>query len=887
LLAKVAKKIFGTANDRYLKKLRPTLVRVNELEEEFSQMDDVALASMTARFRERLDNGESLDDLVPEAFATVREAGKRILGMRHYDVQILGGLVLHYGKIAEMKTGEGKTLVATLPMYANALTGKGAHLVTVNDYLASRDAEWMGRIYNFLGMSVGTITANMDEDVRRAAYRSDITYGQNNEFGFDYLRDNMKFSVSDFAQRELNFAIVDEVDSILVDEARTPLIISGPADESTDKYYAINRIIPRLKAEEHYTLDEKARTASLTDEGVAEVEKILGIENLFDPAQIEILHHVNQALKAHTLFKKDVDYMIQDGKIVIVDEFTGRLMTGRRWSDGLHQAVEAKEGCKIERENQTLATITFQNYFRMYDKLAGMTGTAETEAAEFHKIYGLEVVVVPTHRPMVRNDFGDLVYKTEKEKYQAVIEDIQEAHAIGQPVLVGTISIENSEVLANLLQKTGIKHNVLNAKQHEREAEIVAQAGRKGAVTISTNMAGRGTDIVLGGNPEFMALAELGPDGREDPGWDETLGKYRAQCEAEREEVLEAGGLKIVGTERHESRRIDNQLRGRSGRQGDPGASRFYISLQDDLMRIFGAERIEGLMGRLGMEEGVPIEAKMVTRALENAQRKVEGRNFDMRKHLLEYDDVMNKQREIIYGRRKTFLQGENLREEVLEMARGIAEGLIATHLDAAADRSEWDWKALDDALHGQFRIRLPFDESEYDDLAPNDIVEKTVEAVEQAYDAREADFGEETMRHLERVITLQAVDSHWKDHLLAMDHLKEGIGLRGYGQRNPLQEYQREGFDMFAEMMDRFESDVVEKMYSVQIAAESDVERIEAQRRKRQQQMIMAHAAATAEGEQAQQQRSQVKREGEKVGRNDPCPCGSGKKYKKCHGRD
>ena len=887
MLAKVAKKIFGTANDRYLKKLQPTLVRVNELEEEFAQMDDATLAASTARFRERLDNGEPLDDIVPEAFATVREAGKRILGMRHYDVQILGGLVLHYGKIAEMKTGEGKTLVATLPMYANALSGKGAHLVTVNDYLASRDAEWMGRIYNFLGMSVGTVTANMDEDVRRAAYRSDITYGQNNEFGFDYLRDNMKFSVSDFAQRELNFAIVDEVDSILVDEARTPLIISGPADESTDKYYAINRIIPRLKAEEHYTLDEKARTASLTDEGVAKVEEILGIENLFDPSQIEILHHVNQGLKAHTLFKKDVDYMIQDGKIVIVDEFTGRLMTGRRWSDGLHQAVEAKEGCKIERENQTLATITFQNYFRMYDKLAGMTGTAETEAPEFHKIYGLEVVVVPTHRPMVRKDEGDLVYKTEKEKYQAVIEDIEESNEVGQPVLVGTISIENSEVLAGLLKKTGVKHNVLNAKQHDREAEIVAQAGRKGSVTISTNMAGRGTDIVLGGNPEFMALAELGHDGREDPRWDETLAKYRVQCEAEREEVLEAGGLKIIGTERHESRRIDNQLRGRSGRQGDPGASRFYISLQDDLMRIFGAERIEGLMGRLGMEEGVPIEAKMVTRALENAQRKVEGRNFDMRKHLLEYDDVMNKQREIIYGRRKTFLQGENLREEVLDMARAIAEGLVATHLDPAIDRKEWDWKAFDDALHGQFRIRLPFDESEYDDLAPNDILEKTIEAVVQAYDAREEDFGEDTMRHLERVITLQAVDSHWKDHLLAMDHLKEGIGLRGYGQRNPLQEYQREGFDMFSEMMDRFESDVIEKMYSVQIAAESDVERMEAQRRKRQQQMIMAHAAATADGEQSAQQPAQIKRDGDKVGRNDPCPCGSGKKYKKCHGRD
>jgi preprotein translocase subunit SecA len=886
MLANVAKKIFGTANDRYLKTLQPTLVRVNEFEEQLEKLEDAALVAQTARFRERLDNGEPLDDLVPEAFATVREAAKRVLGMRHYDVQILGGLVLHVGKIAEMKTGEGKTLVATLPLYVNALSGKGAHLVTVNDYLASRDAEWMGRVYNFLDMSVGVITANMDEQLRRDAYRCDISYGQNNEFGFDFLRDNMKFSVSDFAQRELNYAIVDEVDSILVDEARTPLIISGPAEDSTDKYYAINRIIPRLKAEEHFTVDEKAKTTALTDEGVVMVEEILGIENLFDPVQIENLHHINQGLKAHALFKKDVDYMIQDGKVVIVDEFTGRLMTGRRWSDGLHQAVEAKEGCKIERENQTLATITFQNYFRMYEKLSGMTGTAETEAPEFHKIYGLEVVVVPTHRDMVRDDHGDLVYKTEKEKYQAVIEDIRESNSDGQPVLVGTISIENSEILSGMLKKAGIKHNVLNAKQHEREAEIVAQAGRKGALTISTNMAGRGTDIVLGGNPEFLSLAELGSDGREDSQWESTLAKYQGQCALEREEVLEAGGLKIIGTERHESRRIDNQLRGRSGRQGDPGASRFYISLQDDLMRIFGAERIEGLMGRLGMEEGVPIEAKMVSKALENAQRKVEGRNFDMRKHLLEYDDVMNKQREIIYGRRKTFLQGENLRDEVLSMSRAIAEGLVATHLDPAINRKEWDWKALDDALHGQFRIRLPFEESEHDDLDSPDAVEKILEVVEQAYDAREEEFGEEVMRHLERVITLQAIDGHWKDHLLAMDHLKEGIGLRGYGQRNPLQEYQREGFDMFAEMMDRFESDVVEKMYSVQIAAESDVERMEAQRRKRQQQMIMAHAAATAEGEKPAAP-EQIKREGEKVGRNDPCPCGSGKKYKKCHGRD
>ncbi len=885
MFANLSKKIFGSHSDRYIKRLAPTLHRVNELENTTAEQDDATLAASTVRFRERLERGEPLEDMLAEAFATVREASKRTLGMRHFDVQILGGLVLHQGRIAEMKTGEGKTLVATLPLYTNALLGRGAHLVTVNDYLARRDAEWMGQIYRFLGMSVGVITTNMDEEERRQAYRSDITYGQNNEFGFDYLRDNMKFSVTEFAQRELYYAIVDEVDSILVDEARTPLIISGPAEDSTDKYYTVNRIIPRLTAVEHYTIDEKARTASLTDDGVARVEEILGIPNLYDPSQIEVLHHVHQALKAHTLFKRDVDYMIaEDGKVVIVDEFTGRLMPGRRWSDGLHQAVEAKEGCTIERENQTLATITFQNYFRMYQKLAGMTGTAETEAEEFRKIYNLDVIVMPTHRPMIRQDLADLVYKTEREKFEAVIEDIRDCDQRGQPVLVGTISIEKSEKLSALLKKAAVKHNVLNAKHHAREAEIVAQAGRKGAVTISTNMAGRGTDIVLGGNVEFLARAELGPDWREHPDLEKTLARYRDQCAKEREDVLEAGGLKIVGTERHESRRIDNQLRGRSGRQGDPGASRFYLSLEDDLLRIFGAERIQGLMQRLGMEDGVPIEARMVNRAIENAQRKVEGHNFDLRKHLLEYDDVMNRQREIVYARRRTYLQGEDLRDEILGMSTGVCESLVDTHVDGKPGNEEIDWKGLEDAFYAQFRVHLPVSEEEREknELRFDALQERALETVKAAYDAREEKFTPEVMRHLERVITLQSIDAHWKDHLLAMDHLKDGIGLRGYGQRNPLQEYQREGYDMFVDMLGRFESDVVEKMYSVQIAAEQDVDRIEEMRRRRHQQMMAAHAAAR----QAEQgQTTVVKREADKVGRNDPCPCGSGKKYKKCHG--
>ncbi len=942
MLDTIRKKIIGDISSRFIKRLKPVVARIGAMEPQMEALSDADLAAQTVRFRERLENGEPLDDMLVEAFATVREAGKRVLQMRHFDTQLIGGLILHAGRIAEMKTGEGKTLVATLPLYANALLGKGAHLVTVNDYLAKRDAEWMGRIYKFLGMSVGIIYHDMPDHERMAAYRCDITYGQNNEFGFDYLRDNMKFSVTQFAQRELHFGIVDEVDSILVDEARTPLIISGPAEQSTEKYYTINSIIPRLQKGEHFTIDEKQRSAMLTDEGVALVEELLNVPNLYDPSAIEILHHVNQGLRAHSLYRLDVDYMIHDGQVVIVDEFTGRLMPGRRWSDGLHQAVEAKEGVRIERENQTLATITFQNYFRMYGKLAGMTGTAETEAEEFRKIYGLDVIVVPTNRPMIRKDHPDVVYKTAREKYDAAIEEIKDCHERGQPVLVGTISIEKSEMLAAKLKSRGVPHHVLNAKQHAREAEIVAQAGRKGAVTISTNMAGRGTDIVLGGNPTFMARAAL-QLGEEDQRWEETLGMFRRQCDAEREEVVAAGGLHILGTERHESRRIDNQLRGRSGRQGDPGSSRFFLSLEDDLLRIFGAERIQGLMERLGMEEGVPIESRMVSRSVENAQKKVEGHNFDMRKHLLEYDDVMNKQREIVYARRRAYLNADNLRDEAIALSTEQAEALPETYFPGER-RSEWDWKGFTDAVAGHFHFAFEIPEDERDTIKLAEIKERLVEAMLSVYEAREREFGEDVVRQLERWVLLNAIDHHWKDHLLGMDHLKEGIGLRGYAQRNPLQEYQREGFDLFEAMMARFEDAAVDQLFALrpitqeeadarmaQAAAEQAAQavehgasepgsegagalsppdpaqqqaqaqamaerrqaerqafqqrigqqKLEEQRLRAERQMILSHGS---EGRQAQ--RPAQATSGESVGRNDPCPCGSGKKYKKCHGK-
>ncbi len=871
----VLKKIVGSRNDRILKRIQPIVDRINSLEERMKGLDDGGLKALTPAFRERIGKGESLDSILPEAFAAVREASRRTLGMRHFDVQLIGGVVLHGGSIAEMKTGEGKTLVATLPVYLNALTGDGVHVVTVNDYLARRDAEWMGQVYRFMGLSVGTIVHGLDDKERKEAYACDVTYGTNNEFGFDYLRDNMKFDLDDYVQRDLNFAIVDEVDSILIDEARTPLIISGPTEESTDMYYVIDKIIPGLRKDEHYTIDEKARSAVLTEEGINKVERALNIDNLYHPRHINLLHHVNQALKAHTLFRRDVDYVVRDGEVIIVDEFTGRLMPGRRYSDGLHQALEAKEGVKIENENQTLASITFQNYFRMYGKLSGMTGTAETEAEEFRKIYNLEVVVVPTNKPMIRKDFNDVIYKTEREKFKAVIDEIRELNRRGQPVLVGTISIEKSEVLSSMLKKEGIRHNVLNAKNHAREAEIVAQAGRKGSVTISTNMAGRGTDIVLGGNPEFLAAARV-PD-RESGEYGKVLEELKEQCRKEKEEVLALGGLHIIGTERHESRRIDNQLRGRSGRQGDPGSTRFYLSLEDDLLRIFGSERISGIMDKLGMEEGEPIEHGLISRAIENAQKKVEGHNFDIRKHLLEYDDVMNQQRIVIYGRRKEILKGEGLRESIMDIMEETVDELVRTYADERMSPSEWNIDALREAFLEQFRLTPKVEEDLLDRGKADELKESLLRQVREAYEKKEQEIGEPLMRHLEKVIMLQTIDTLWKDHLLAMDHLKDGIGLRGYGQKDPKQEYKKEGYQMFMEMMGRVYFDVLQKLFSIQVAREEDVDVLE---RRRQQRMFMNR------GEGAAPERKPVRREGEKVGRNDPCPCGSGKKYKKCCGR-
>jgi len=888
-LTQLSRKIFGSRNDRELKKMHPVVDQINQLEAEFQNKTDDELRSLIADWKARLSQIEEKEDredamweVLPQVFAAVREASKRTLGQRHFDVQLIGGMVLHQGRIAEMKTGEGKTLVATLPAVLNSLAGRGVHVVTVNDYLARRDAEWMGRIYNFLGLSVGVVVHGLTDQQRKLAYNCDITYGQNNEFGFDYLRDNMKFDLEDYVQREHYYAIVDEVDSILIDEARTPLIISGASEESTDTYYIVDRVIPRLKPEDHFTVDEKLRTSSLTEEGVTRVEQLLGVENLYDPRNIMLVHHVSQALKAHALFKRDVDYVVKDGQVVIVDEFTGRLMPGRRWSDGLHQAIEAKENVKIESENQTLATITFQNYFRMYRKLAGMTGTADTESVEFKEIYNLEVMVIPTNMPMVREDAHDVVFKTEAEKFDAVIEEIRDCNERGQPVLVGTVSIEKSERVANQLKKTGIKHYVLNAKNHEREAEIVAQAGRIKAVTISTNMAGRGTDIVLGGNPEGLAATETGTRDPADANFQQALEKHRAQCAGEREQVLAAGGLHILGTERHESRRIDNQLRGRSGRQGDPGSSRFYLSLEDDLLRIFGADRLKGLMGRIGMEDGVPIEHRWISKAIENAQKKVEAHNFDIRKHLLEYDNVMNKQREVVYHRRKELLSGAPLKDDILDMCGELVDGIVAAHADPEQDPSEWDWKEIEDACFKQFRFRPAFRENLNGAAlnVPDDLTELAVERVRQVYDQRELEFTEPVMRQIEKIVMLQTLDSLWKDHLLAMDHLKEGIGLRGYAQKNPLVEYQKEGFEMFEAMMRVMQQDVVEKVFSVQVRREQDVQQIE-QQQQRQQKVVMSHGGETVDPAAAP-----VKREGDKVGRNDPCPCGSGKKYKRCHGK-
>jgi preprotein translocase subunit SecA len=842
MLMNLLTKVFGSKNERELKKLQPAVDRINQLENEIKALDDAALKRQTSRFRERLDSGEPLDELLPEAFATVREASARVLEMRHFDVQLLGGMVLHNGAIAEMKTGEGKTLVATLPAYLNALTGKGVHIITVNDYLARRDTEWMGQVYRFLGLSVGTILHGLDDTERKAAYGSDITYGTNNEFGFDYLRDNMKFDRASLVQPELNFAIVDEVDSILIDEARTPLIISGPAEKSTQLYYQVNRIIPRLKRDKDYTIDEKARASTMTEEGVAHAEKILQVDNLYDPKYIELLHHINQALKAHALFKRDVDYIVKNGEVIIVDEFTGRLMPGRRYSEGLHQALEAKENVKIENENQTLATITFQNYFRMYDKLAGMTGTADTEAAEFKKIYSLDVTVIPTNQPMIRKDYPDVIYKTRREKFEAVMDEIVELNTKGQPVLVGTISIDISEELSRKLKKRGIQHAVLNAKNHEGEAEIIAMAGQKGSVTISTNMAGRGTDIVLG------------------------------------EGVTDLGGLHILGTERHESRRIDNQLRGRSGRQGDPGSSRFFLALEDDLLRIFGGERITGIMEKLGMEEGEPIEHNLISRAIENAQAKVEGHNFDIRKQLLEYDDVMNQQREVIYKQRREALNGKSLQAYMEEIIFDKADEIAAQFADERALPEEWDFKGIDEAVFKQFNLRLgKLDEDTLDGLTGAGLAQMIGEAAMSAYSEKAEMIGTDEFRNLERYIMLQTVDNLWKDHLLSMDHLKEGIGLRGYAQQNPLLIYKKEGFEMFQDMISRIQEETLSILFRIQLAEQDDLEELH---KPQEQKLIFSGSEGESPG------KKPVKRARKKVGRNAPCPCGSGKKYKKCCGR-
>ncbi len=1003
-------KVFGTKNERVIKSLMPKVQAINALEPEIEKLTDDELRAKTDVFRQRIQERlsrvaripqaeapepggedepdfderkefdkreyealqEGLDEILVEAFAVVREAGRRVLKMRHFDVQLIGGMVLHQGTISEMKTGEGKTLVATLPVYLNALSGRGVHVVTVNDYLAKRDSEWMGRLYRFLGLTVGVIVHDLDDVERREAYAADVTYGTNNEFGFDYLRDNMKFDLKDCVQRGHHYAIVDEVDSILIDEARTPLIISGASEESTDKYYKVNRIIPKLEKGEEldvapgepaqltgdFVVDEKHRNITVTDDGWVKVEGLLGIGNIADPENWPLKHHVETAVKAHALYRKDVEYVIKDGEVIIVDEFTGRMMPGRRWSDGLHQAIEAKEGVKIERENQTLATITFQNYFRMFKKLAGMTGTAETEAAEFDNIYKLEVVVIPTNKQMLRIENPDIVYRTEKEKYFAAADEIQQLAAKGQPVLVGTTSVAKSERLSELLKKKGIKHVVLNAKFHEREAEFVAQAGRKGMVTIATNMAGRGTDILLGGNPEFMAKQELvkkgiaqqlrvaqgkieGPqeDGETSifyyngneytlptDAWAEALARYKAQTDVEHDEVTAVGGLHILGTERHESRRIDNQLRGRAGRQGDPGSSRFYLALEDDLMRIFAKEWISNLLQKLGMEEGVPIESKMISRRIETAQKAVEGQHFESRKHLLEYDDVMNKQREAVYGLRRRLLEGTDQKDLILEdYVSAILAELIEEYCPAKAHAADWNIKGLKDAVFTRFGVDFLAEGVKADALNRQELGDAIFDKLKERYDAKEKLIGPEAMRHHERMIMLSVIDQQWKDHLLSMDHLKEGIGLRGYGQHDPLVEYKKESFDMFEAMMQRFQEDTVRYLYLMQIlerprdpagdgsggpqpgpageGPESGVpaqhggdgngrrppkmvstsadELEEAFMRRKRRELEQARMAGGGETPQVQQ----VVRGQEKVGRNDPCPCGSGKKFKKCHG--
>ena len=984
----VLQKIFGSKNERELNRLKPLIRAINELEPAVAQLSDGQLQAKTGEFRERLAQGETLDDLLTEAFAVVREVARRTLAQRHFDVQLVGGIVLHEGKIAEMKTGEGKTLAATLPVYLNALTGKGVHVVTVNDYLAKRDAAWMGAIYNFLGLAVGVIVHELDDLERQQAYRCDITYGTNNEFGFDYLRDNMKFRIEDMVQRELNYAIVDEVDSILIDEARTPLIISGAVEQLDEGYYeelkpmvirlhqnqsrliqtifdealrlleeepesetVIEQLLlvkrgdpknprfldliaekPALKTRldrlESYlsgqkilsqfddklfcAIDERSNAVELTEKGLEllsrgradafvvpsleegyltidsndqltlpeRIEARQALENQYRQTS-ERIHTIHQLVKAHWLFQKDVNYVIKDGQVIIVDEFTGRMMPGRRWSDGLHQAIEAKEGVKVAEENQTLATITFQNYFRMYKKLAGMTGTADTEAQEFKKIYKLDVMVIPTNMPMIRQDFSDVIYRTQREKYKAVVEEVKECHRRGQPVLVGSISIENSEKLSQMLKQEKIPHQVLNAKYHETEAKIIAQAGRFGALTISTNMAGRGTDIMLGGNPEMLAREEAlrrKVDLSTDPeGFRKILEEMRALTSQEYRKVIEAGGLHVLGTERHESRRIDNQLRGRSGRQGDPGTSRFYLSLEDDLLRIFGSQRISGVMSRLGMEEGQPIEHSLISRAIENAQKRVEAHNFDIRKHLLEYDDVMNKQREVIYDQRKRVLAQDGVAEEIQEVIAEFAEGIADPIADEKTYPEEWDYRQLNESLMRLFSFGLSIRPEDTQNMTREKLWEKVVAQAKEVYRGKGVEFGPEAMGHLEKVIYLQSIDTLWKEHLMAMDHLKEGIGLRGYGQRNPLQEYQKEGYAMFMDLIQRIKEETIQKLFRVQIARPQEVAQFEAVRK---QPLILSR------GEEVEEKQQPVKREGKKVGRNDPCPCGSGKKYKKCHGR-
>jgi len=1007
LIDKIFAKIFGTKNERVVKKLMPQVAAINALEPQMQTLTDAELRAKTDEFRQRIQerlsrfgggNGnqppgsnaggesgeendldrikrlekeqyealqEALNEILPEAFAVTREAGRRVLNMRHFDVQLIGGMILHKGTIAEMKTGEGKTLVATLPVYLNALSGRGVHVVTVNDYLAKRDSEWMGKLYRFLGLTVGVIVHDLDDEERRAAYAADVTYGTNNEFGFDYLRDNMKFDLKDCVQRGHNYAIVDEVDSILIDEARTPLIISGASEESTDKYYKVNRIIPKLEKGEEidvapgepaqltgdFVVDEKHRNITVTDEGWEKVEGLLGIGNIADPENWPLKHHVETAVKAHALYRKDVEYVIKDGEVIIVDEFTGRMMPGRRWSDGLHQAIEAKEGVKIERENQTLATITFQNYFRMFKKLAGMTGTAETEASEFDKIYKLEVVVIPTNKQLLRVENPDIVYRTEKEKYFAAADEIQQLNAKGQPVLVGTTSIEKSERLSDLLKKKGVKHWVLNAKQHEREAEIVAQAGRKGMITIATNMAGRGTDILLGGNSEFMAKQELVKkgiaqqlrvaqgkiEGPQEDGeisvfyyngneytvptdqWNEANARYKIQTDQEHDEVTAVGGLHILGTERHESRRIDNQLRGRAGRQGDPGSSRFYLALEDDLMRIFAKEWISTLLQRLGMDEGVPIESKMISRRIETAQKTVEAQHFESRKHLIEYDDVMNKQREAVYGLRRRLLEGMDQKDLILEdYVSAILGDLMDEYCPPKAHADDWNIKALKDAVFTRFGVDFLAEGVKPESLERQALGDAIFEKLKERYEAKETLIGPEAMRHHERMIMLSVIDQQWKDHLLSMDHLKEGIGLRGYGQHDPLVEYKKESFDMFEAMLQRFQEDTVRYLYLMQIlerppdapppsgpagqgpesgtpahrdgdgngrrprmVSTSADELEEAFMRRKRRELEQARMAGAGDAQQVQQ----VVRSQEKVGRNDPCPCGSGKKFKKCHG--